>query len=491
VSAGAGSRLAAAGLVLGPALFAVMLALPAPAGLTPPAQRVLALTVWMGTWWLTAAVALEVTSLLPIALLPLLGVDTVEQAAAPYANSVIFLFLGGFFLAAAMERWNLHKRIAFAIVAVVGTDARRVVLAFMLATGFLSMWISNTAAAVMMLPMGMAVLRQTGNGTRGRSPESATPKPDGLGVCIALGIAYAASIGGVGTLIGTPPNAIYAAAARQLFEADVGFGEWMATGVLIVAVLLPAVWLALTRWLYPTSGAIPGLAERVRTERAALGPLRGPERLTFWVFVLAAAAWVLREPKDLGAVTIPGLQSLAPAVSDAGIAIAAAVVLFALPASLQRREFALDWKTAERVPWGILLLFGGGLSLAEAFQTSELSRWVGGLLAGLAGQPKLVVVATVAATFVFLTDFTSNTAVAAMAMPLMAGIAEGLRLPPLLLMHVAALGCSMAFLLPVSTPPNALVFATGRVTVAQMARAGIVVDLVSIVVITVLGTWVL
>lgn len=486
MSASAASRLAAAGLVLGPALFAAVLALPQPTGMSPAAQRVLALALWMGLWWLTAAVPLEATSLLPILLLPLLGVRSIEQAAAPYANSVIFLFLGGFFIAAAMERWDLHKRIAFGILALVGTDARRVVLAFMLATAFLSMWISNTAAAVMMLPMGMAVLRlahdQAAQGEGAR-------RIAGLGKSVALGIAYAASIGGVGTLIGTPPNAIYAAAAKQLFHADVGFGEWMATGVVVVVVLIPAVWLLLTGWLYPASGPLPGLAQRLHAERVALGVLRGPERLTFWVLTLAAAAWIMREPKDLGAFTIPGIQSIVPAVSDAGIAIGAALLLFAIPASLSRREFTLDWKTAERVPWGILLLFGGGLALADAFQSSGLSQWVGSLLSGLAGQPRVVVVATVAATFVFLTDFTSNTAVAAMAMPLMAGIAEGLRLPPLLLMHLAALGCSMAFLLPVSTPPNALVFATGEVTVAQMAKAGIWVDLMSIAVLTVLGTW--
>jgi sodium-dependent dicarboxylate transporter 2/3/5 len=486
VRATAGVRLESAGLLLGPVAFALLLALPAPGGMAPAAQRVLALTAWMGAWWLTAAVALEITSLLPLLVLPLLGVGSIEQAAAPFANPIIFLFLGGFFLAAAMERWSLHKRIAFSILVLVGTDARRVVLAFMLATGFLSMWISNTAAAVMMLPMGMAVLALARQ--RAATGEAAL-RVGNLGKTIALGIAYAASIGGVGTLIGTPPNAIYAAAARQLFHADVGFGEWMASGLPFVAILLPAVWLALTRWLYPTSGAIPGLAERLHAERAALGALRGPERFTFWVFVVTAAAWLLREPKNFGAFTVPGLQSIAPGLSDAGIAVAAGLVLFTVPASLARREFALDWKTAEKVPWGILLLFGGGLSLADAFQSSGLSQWVGSLLSSLAGQPRVVVVGVVAAAFVFLTDFASNTAVAAMAMPLMAGIAEGLRLPPLLLMHIAAIGCSMAFLLPVSTPPNALVFATGELTVGQMARAGIVVDLMSIAVITVLGTW--
>jgi sodium-dependent dicarboxylate transporter 2/3/5 len=474
------SPLPTAGLLAGPVLFLLLLLLPAPAGLEAGAQRVLALAVWMGTWWLTAAVALEVTALLPIGVLPLLGVRSIEQATAPYGNSVIFLFLGGFLLAAAMERWNLHKRMAFAILALVGTDARRVVLAFMLATAFLSMWISNTAAAVLMLPMGMAVLGLA------RAQDDAASAGN-LGRGIALGIAYAASIGGVATLIGTPPNAIYAAAARMLHDAEVSFGEWMRTGLPIAALMLPIVWLLLVRLLYPTRGAIGGLAERIATERATLGPLRGAERFTLIVFLGAALGWVLREPKNLGALHVPGLASLLPGISDAGIAITAGILLFAVPVSRHPRVAALDWATASRVPWGILLLFGGGLALADAFEASGLSRWVGSLLTGLAGLPTVIVIAAVAATFVFLTDFTSNTAVAAMAMPLLSGIADGLGQPPLLLMRVAALGCSMAFLLPVSTPPNALVFASGAVTVREMAQAGIWVDLLSIAVITVVA----
>jgi len=471
----------AAGLLAGPTLFLLVLALPAPADMPAAAARVIALTLWMATWWLTGVIALEVTALLPLLLLPLLGVGSVERAAAPYANSVIFLFLGGFFLAAAMERWGLHRRLAFGILALVGTDARRVVLAFMLATAFLSMWISNTAAAVMMLPMGIAVVALA---HEQRTAGATQAQIGGLGKSIALGIAYAASIGGVGTLIGTPPNAIFAANAKQLYDVDIGFGRWMAIGLPFTVVMLPLVWLLLTAVIYPTKGRIPGLAERLAAERDGLGPMRTAERVTLWVFVAAALAWVLREPKDLGSIVIPGLATIAPAISDAGIAIAAGIILFAAPISLERREFVLDWDTAARVPWGILLLFGGGLSLAEAFQTSGLSSWVGGLLHGLAGQPRVVIVAVVAATFVFLTDFTSNTAVAAMAMPLMAGIAEGVGQPPLLLMQVAALGCSMAFLLPVSTPPNALVFATGTVSVGDMAKAGIWVDLLSITLIT-------
>ena len=430
---------------------------------------------------------LEATSLLPVAILPLLRVGSIERATAPYANSVIFLFLGGFFLAAAMERWSLHKRLAYAILSLVGTDKRRVVLAFMVATGFLSMWISNTAAAVMMLPMAMAVIALAHEAPSVHA--GTTPARDGFGTALALGIAYAASIGGIGTLIGTPPNAIFAAAARQIYEVEIGFAGWMATAVPVAVVMLLVGWVLLTRLVYRTSGRISALADRVREERASLGRLQGPERFVFWVFMLTALAWVLREPKTLGSVTIPGLSSILPGLSDPGIAIIAAVLLFAVPASVREGRFALDWQTASRVPWGILLLFGGGLSLAEAFQSSNLSQWVGELLSGLAGQPRLVVVLAVATTFVWMSELTSNTAVAAMAMPLLAGLAEGLGEPPLLLMRVAILANSLAFCLPVGTPPNAVVFASGAVTMPQMMRAGVWMNGATIVVITVLGTW--
>ncbi len=487
------SRRVAVGLVLGPALFALLLAAGPPAGMSPAAHRTAALAVWMACWWLAVPVPLEATALLPIAILPLLGVAGIERAAAPYANSVIFLFLGGFFLAAAMERWGLHRRVAFGILAMVGTDAARVVLAFMIATAFISMWISNTASAVMMMPMATAViaLRREGGAAgepRAQAAGGRRPAADGLGPALVLGVAYAASIGGMATLIGTPPNTIFAGAVRQLLHRDFGFGTWMRTGVPLMLVMLPACWLLLTR-LFRTRGEIAGLAARVREEHAALGPLAGAERWTLWVFLLAVAAWLLREPKDLGAFTIPGIARWAPAVSDAGIAIAAALLLFTVPLSLRERRFALDWPTARRAPWGILLVFGGGLSLADAFQASGLATWIGGLLGNLEGRSTIVIVLVVAVVFVALSELASNTAVAAMGMPLLAGLAPAVGLPPILLMQVAALAASVSFLLPVSTPPNAVAFATGEVTVAQMVRAGIGMDVISILVITAAAVW--
>lgn len=482
------SKLEAAGLLLGPALFLAVLLLPPAAGMSLPAQRVAALTCWMATWWLSTPVPLEATALLPLVCLPALGVSGFDRAAGPYANPVIFLFMGGFFIAAAMERWNLHQRVAYGILRLVGTDERRVVLAFMLATGFISMWISNTATSVMMMPMAIAVLALAKAEDPG-GPGSPAHRHGAFGTALVLGIAYSASIGGMATLIGTPPNAIFAAAAKQLYGTTIGFGEWMRVGLPIALVMLPACWWLLAVRLFPCRGPIHGLGARLDAERAGLGPLRGGERFTLIVFVTAVAAWVLRDPKVIGAVTIPGIATFAPAITDSVIAIGAALVLFIVPFAWSPRGFALDWPTASRAPWGMLLLFGGGLSLAEAFQSSGLSEWIGALLSGMAGQPKVIVVAVVATVFVALSELASNAAVAAMAMPLLSGIAPAVGQPPLLLMQVAALASSISFLLPVSTPPNTVAFATGEVSVRQMAKAGIWLDIMSIVLLTVVGTW--
>lgn len=469
----------AAGLVAGPLLFITILALPAPHGMTEPAHRTAALAVWMAAWWLTVPVPLQATALLPLLALPLLGVAGFDRAAVPYANNVIFLFLGGFFIAAAMERWGLHRRLAYAVLAAVGTDARRVVLAFIVSTAFVSMWISNTATAVMMMSMATAVLALVR-----RQPGETAPETAGLGPALVLGVAYAASIGGMGTLIGTPPNAIFAGAARQLLGVDFTFGRWLAVGLPVVLVLLPACWLVLVT-LFGTRGRIPGLAERVSSERAALGRLRGGELWTLCVFLAAVLAWVMRDPKDLGTLRIPGIATWLPAVTDSWIATAAALLLFVVPVSPRELRFALDWKTARSAPWGMLLLFGGGLSLADAVQASGLSDWIGSLLRGMAGQPQLLVIAVVALVFTLLTELASNAAVAALAMPLLAASAPALGVQPLVLMQVAALASSLAFMLPVSTPPNTVAFASGEVTVLQMARAGIVMIGISITTITI------
>jgi sodium-dependent dicarboxylate transporter 2/3/5 len=448
-----------------------------------PALRVAALAAWMAVWWLTAVVPLAATALLPLLLLPLVGGGRIDQVAAAYADPIIFLFMGGFFLAAASERWGLHRRLALSVIALVGTEARRVVLAVMVATAFLSMWISNTATAAMMLPITVALMDLA----RREAPDRAAP----FGPALVLGMAYAASIGGVATLIGTPPTAIFAAAAANLAGRPVGFAEWMAVGLPISVLMLAVCWVLLVRVLFPVRGPLGGVAQLLDRERRSLGAWSPGAIVTLVVLALAAAAWVLREPKRLGAISIPGLSDAVPGISDAGIAIGAALVLFVTPVSLAERRFALDWEAAGKIPWDVLLLFGGGLALAAGFETSGLSPWLAGRLEGLGGAPPVVITAAVTLFFVLLTELTSNTATAAMAMPLVAALAPALGAAPLGLMAAAALGSSLGFMLPVGTPPNALAYGTGAVTVGQMAKAGVWLDLTGVIVITVvISLWI-
>ncbi|MGD8873246.1 MAG: DASS family sodium-coupled anion symporter, partial [Gemmatimonadota bacterium] len=450
------------GLVLGAAAFVVMLLLPPPGSLGVPGWRTAAVAVLMAAWWMTEAIPIPATALLPLGLFPILGVLSPGDASAPYANEQIFLFMGGFLLAVTMEKWGLHKRIALRIMAAVGTSPNRLVLGFMLATAFLSMWISNTATAAMMLPIAIAV----GEMFRPQDQEG----PYEFGIALMLGMAYAASIGGVATLIGTPPNAILAAASNEILGVQIGFIQWMGVGLPLVALMLPLTWLLLTRVLYPP-GDLSGDAHRIiEAETVALGPANRGEKITGAVFVLTALAWVMRSEKTIEGVTIPGLQTWAPNIGDATIAMTAAALLFMIPVNWRKGEFTLDWPTARKIPWGVLVLFGGGLSLARAMDQSGLAAWIGGAVASLDAVPVILIVAFVAALVVFLTEVTSNTATATMAMPIMAGAATGLGIDPLLVMSSAALAASMAFMLPVATPPNAIVFGSGYITIPQMSR---------------------
>ena len=463
-------------VIAGPAVGTLVWIVPAPAGMPPAAHAVAGLAAWMAVWWLTAVLPLAVTALLPLLLLPLLTPAGVERTAHPYADPIIFLFLGGFFLAAATERWQLHRRLALAIIGVIGTDPPRLVLGLMIATAFVSMWISNTATAVMMLPLASAVLELARR-------ESAADAP-ALGRALVLGVAYAASIGGIATLIGTPPTAIFAAAAGKTLGRPVGFAEWMAIGLPTAVLLLVFCWFLLTRVLFPVRGNLPGVRDLVQRERAELGGWTVGQGITVTVLGLAAASWILREPKTVGALQIPGLAQLFPGLSDAGIAIGAALLLFICPVSIRERRFALDWESAARIPWGVLILFGGGLALAEAFTSSGLAEWIGRQLEGLRGAPMIVVIGTIALLFVLLTELTSNTATAAMAMPIMASLAPAVGVAPLALMATAALGSALGFMLPVGTPPNALAYGTGAITSREMAKAGVWMDLASALVIT-------
>ncbi|MCA8948013.1 MAG: DASS family sodium-coupled anion symporter [Planctomycetes bacterium] len=465
------------GFVAGIAAFAVMLMCPVPAGLAPAAWRTAAVVVFMAIFWTTEAIPISATAFLPLVLFPALGILDMKQAAAPYANDIVYLSLGGFLIAVAMERSGLHRRIALAIVAAVGTRPRRLVLGFMLASAFLSMWISNTATTAMMYPIAMAIALLF----RPQDQEG----PFEFGICMMLGIAYASTIGGVSTLIGTPPNAVLAATASQTLGVSIGFVDWMVVGVPVAVVMLPIGWLLLTRWLYPPGDLRGDADELLAAERRALGPMSRAERVVAGVFAATALAWVLREPKQIGDLEIPGIATWAPWVQDSTIAMAAAIALFVVPVSWREWRFALDWQAASKLPWGIIVLFGGGLSMARAMQESGLAQWIGGSVAELDVLPAWSIMAVVAGLFVFLTEVTSNVATATMAIPIMASAAAGLGIAPLQLMATAGLAVSMAFMLPVATPPNAIVFASGYVSIPQMARAGIWLNVIAIVVITI------
>ena len=462
-------------LGMGPLLFLAVLVLPPPGELGASAWRVAGLAAWMALWWLSAVVPLEATSLLPLVVLPLAGTGDFASVAGHYADPIIFLFLGGFLIAAALERWELHRRFAAAALRAAGTDARRMILAFLLATAFLSMWISNTAAAVMMLPIAAAAAGLE----RGR-PLDATPH-GGVPVALLLAVAYGATLGGVATLIGTPPNAIFAANARALAGVEVTFASWLPVGLAVSVPMLIVCW-----WVLVTVCRVPrGSTSPIATSSTGpRGPLVPGERFVLGVFAGAALAWLLRTPKVLGSLRVPGLTDLVPALDDAGIAMVAALLLFVVPIRHENRRFALDWETARHVQWGVLLLFGGGLALAGAFESSGLTAWISGRLTGLEGLPAPVVIGATATLFVSLTELTSNTATAALGMPLLAGAAGGMGLPPTQLMLTAALSSSMAFMLPVATPPNAIVFGFGVVRIGHMVRVGIVLVLASILVTT-------
>ncbi len=461
-------------LVAGPAAY-VLCAKVGPEALGMDQREVLGVGLWMVLWWLTEPVPLAVTSLLPIVLLPLFGVMSVRDVTSPYASELIFLFLAGFLLAAALERWNAHQRLALRIVGLAGSSGRAVVLAVMAATAFVSMWISNTATAAMMYPIAVATGMLFGEGR----------DADRLRTALLLGLAYAASIGGMGTLLGTPPNLIFAAAAERYLGQPLDFVRYLMIGLPCVLILLPLCWAVLVHVLFRAEVTLgPEARQRLQERRERLGPLQGAELATLLVFTAAALGWLFREPKDFGGFTLPGLGSLLPGVTDASVGLAAALLLFVIRGTDERGEQRplLTWAEARAIPWDVLLLFGGGLSLAAALEATGLTTWVGQRLAEASALPPFAVLLAFATVTVLLSELASNTAVAAMMLPIAAGVAPAVGLPPLTLMAVAALAASAGFALPIATPPNALVYGSGRVTSRQMLVAGLLLDLIAIAV---------
>lgn len=474
---GSGSRTARwAGFLLGIALFLFFLI--SSVGLEPKAAKVAAVVSLMASWWISGCVPIPVTSLLPILLFPALAIMPSKDAVKFYADDNIYLFLGGFMLALALEKWDLHRRIAFTLVRFVGTSPRRLVLGFLGATALISTLISNTATAMMMFPIALAIVRATS--------ELSKQKDDNFAVAMMLAVAYGASIGGVGTPIGTPPNIVLLGQLRESFPQApaITFFAWSKVFFPLVVIFVPIAWLVLVKIVAPPRVKTSAGREVIMEELRKLGKLRGAELRVLVIFIITILLWVFRQPMDLQVVKIPGWSTLfgkSEFISDATVAIAMAVVLFLIPSGKKFGESLMDWKTAIKLPWGILLLFGGGFALAGGFRQTGLDAALGNAIRPYLHIHPIFVVALVSLLVTFMTEITSNTATAATIIPIMIGTATALGLNPLFLMVPTAISSSFGFMLPVGTPPNAIVFSSGLVPMSKMLKAGLILNLIGVV----------
>lgn len=448
------------GLVCGPLLFLVVLLLPVPDGMSPEALRVAAVALLMASFWMAETLPIPVTAVLPIFMFPLLRVMPTAEVTASYGDQILFLFMGGFIIAIAMQKWNLHRRIALNVVHRVGSSPDRLVLGMMLATALISMWVSNTATAMMMTPVGIAVIEST------RKTGQAQTGSDNFGIALMLAIAYAASIGGLSTLIGTPPNAIFLGLLNRLYDQQIGFLDWMKLGVPVSVCLLILCWYLLTRVFFRMQGAAIANADArhyIELELAKMGRISPEENRVAWVFALVAVCWVLR-----GLINLPALSM----VSDSAIAMAGGFLLFIIPAGRDKGGFLLDWDTAKDIPWDVILLMGGGFALAEAFTVTGLTEWLAGQFGILQGMPVFLLTLIIVVFIIFIGEMTSNAATATMFIPVMGALAVSMGLAPLTLMVPTVLATSLGFMLPVATPPNAIVFASRYITIENMVKAG-------------------
>jgi sodium-dependent dicarboxylate transporter 2/3/5 len=435
-------------------------------GLPEAGQAILACTAWVAIWWITEAVNMSVTALLPVVLFPLTGGLDVKTTTTTYYSPIIMLFLGGFIIAIAIERWNLHQRIAMNIIRLIGTNGNRIILGFMVATAFLSMWISNTATALMMLPIGLAIAKKLGE----YQPDSLQAEHLLFSKSLMLSIAYGASIGGMATLIGTPTNAIFSAISSEMFQQEVSFVAWFSFGLPISILLVGIAWLYLTKVAFRTrlSGAEKARLE-IKQQLRLLGAMRFEEKAVAVVFALTAMAWITRSFV---------LERLLPGIDDTVIAMAGALVLFVIPAKNEKTTL-MNWATASKLPWGILILFGGGLAIAVGFQQSGLAVWLGELLSVMNALPFALILFAVLLMVNFFTEITSNVATAAVIVPVLAALSQSIDVHPFAMMAGASLVASCAFMLPVATPPNAIVYSASYLTMNDMVRAGFWMNLIT------------
>ncbi|APX96653.1 SLC13 family permease [Natronorubrum daqingense] len=472
------------GFVLGPILFALIMFSPTPEGLAPAGQAVAAVTAWVAVWWMSEAIPIPATSLLPIPLFPMTGALGADETTPSYGDPLIFLFMGGFFLAMAMQRWGLHRRIALRTIKAVGTEPSRLILGFMLATAFLSMWVSNSATVMMMVPIALAVIYKTSDLIDDAGLDIETGEGNfSFGVALMLCIAYGASVGGVATLIGTPPNILFAGQAGELFGQSIGFAEWMLYGVPIALIGLATVYFYVTRLaISPEFDQLPIGDDTIDRQLEQLGAMSTQERMVLVVFVGMALAWI-------SASLLEQFEYIGLSEPDTVVAIAGALVLFTLPTKTEDGEhtFLLDWTNGVKIPWGVILLFGGGLAIAAGFDESGLAAWLAEQLQLLEGVSMVVILLAVVVLTVLLTEVTSNTGTTAMLMPILASVAVGIGVHPYGLMIAGATAASFAFMLPVATPPNAIVFGSGYITLPQMVRVGFGLNVIGIILITVIA----
>jgi len=461
------------GLALGPGLAASMLFIGAPEGLSEAAWRTAAGGVLMAVWWATEAIPIAATALLPVVLFPFLEIATVREASGGYFNRIIMLFLGGFIIAFAMQRWNLHRRIALNVLRFTGSDGRSLVGGFMLASALISMWVMNTSTTMMLLPIAVSII-----GVVHQSVDNLDDRARLNFQCaLLLGVAYASSIGGMATLVGTAPNGILAGFMQENYDVEIDFARWMLVGMPLAAALLPLSWLTLTRIVFPIDfHTSEHSRNELRRLREALGPISTPEKRVAGVFLLVASLWMFR-PFLAG---LPYLQAL----DDAVIAIFGALLLFLLPSGDDNDPLLMRWETAEMLPWGVLILFGGGLTLAAAVAGTGLAEWMGGQLQGLAALPVPLLVALCATLIIFLTELTSNITTTSTFLPVVAAVAMEAGVDPIILAAPITLAASCAFMLPVATPPNAIVFGSGLLTIPQMVRAGLLLNVVGVVIVS-------
>ncbi len=460
------------GLCVGLGFLFITIFLPPPESMSMSAWHTAGVALLLAVWWATEVLPIPVTSLLPLLLFPALGIMSMEESAIPYAAPTIFLLMGGFIIATALARWNLHRRLALNILIRVGDSPAALIAGFMGATALMSMWISNTASTIMMIPIAMSLV--------GEVVKDKHKQHQGFLLCLILGIAYSASIGGLGTIIGTPPNLFVVSYMRQTYGIDISFVDWMMFGIPVVVVMTTLAWLVLTKWAYPFEMRGEHVSKAlIVTELERMGRLTQPEKRITYVFALVAIAWIVRVPIQQNLEVLLWLN-------DAMIALSGAILMFMIPSGdkLEKGTALLDWDSASKIPWGVLILFGGGLSLAAAIKTTGLAAWIGAGLSGLPDLDLVFMILGLVILVIFLTELTSNTATTATLLPILGVLAVSSGIDPMLLFAPTALAASCAFMLPVATAPNAVVYSTGNVTISQMASAGFKLNLVAIGVVT-------